>query len=133
MLVRRLRTVLGMALILTLLVGCDGSGDVPVYRSADTPPGEALNVDVTLRNYSFAPRRFEVRVGDMVQFNLRSIDIIHNFTIQDLGIEWHVPKDETVQQSTVFNTPGQFRLICTIPGHESMGMLGVINVVEKPS
>ena len=130
---RRLRTVLGMALILTLLVGCDGSGDVPVYRSADTPPGEALNVDVTFRNYSFAPRRFEVRVGDMVQFNLRSIDIIHNFTIQDLGIEWHVPKDETVQQSTVFNTPGQFRLICTIPGHESMGMLGVINVVEKPS
>ena len=129
----RLRTALGMVLTLSLMVVCGGSADVPVYRTVDSPAGEALNADVILRNYSFAPRRFEVRVGDTVQFNLRSLDIIHNFTIQELGIEWQVPKDGVVQQSTVFDTSGEFRLICTIPGHEAMGMFGVLTVTEEPS
>ena len=128
-----IRSALVIALISTLIVACGGDGSVPVYRTADTPSGEALNVDVVLRNYSFSPRRFEVQSGDVIEFNLHSIDIMHNFTIQELGIEWQVLKEESVQQRAVFDTPGEFRLTCTIPGHESMGMFGVVSVTDKPS
>jgi plastocyanin len=128
-----IRSALVMALISTLIVACGGHGSVPAYRAADTPSGETLNVDVVLRNYSFSPRRFEVQSGDVIEFNLRSIDIMHNFTIQELGIEWQVLKEESVQQRAVFDTLGEFRLICTIPGHESMGMFGLVSVTDKPS
>ena len=95
-------------------------------------PGEALSVDVELRNYAFSPRNFELRQGDTIEFTLDSIDILHSFTVEELDIDWHLNRDDMVTEQFTFDQPGEYRLICVIPGHEVLGMRGTIVVAPAP-
>ncbi len=84
-----------------------------------------------MRNYVFEPGALRFEVGDAVEFRLLSVDEAHTFTVNDLGINWIVPKEEAPQAQTfTFDRAGTFKLICIIPGHEGSGMVGTITVVE---
>ena len=130
-----MRRIAGVAALLVLAVvagACNGEDPSATWRTADVLPGEALSVDVELRNYAFSPRKFEIRQGETVEFVLDSIDILHSFTVEELDIDWHLNKNDDLTEKFTFDRPGEYRLICIIPGHEVLGMRGTI-VVAPPA
>jgi uncharacterized cupredoxin-like copper-binding protein len=44
--------------------------------------------------------------------------------------EVSLPAGSTVSTTVVFDTPGEYRFICHLPGHEAYGMVGVLRVVS---
>ena len=84
-----------------------------------------------MRNYAYEPKSFEFKAGETVEFRLLSVDEPHTFTVKDLGINWVVPKEEQPQvERFTFDTPGTYKLTCTITGHEGSGMVGEVTVLE---
>ena len=123
----------GLALLLALLVvSCGGEDPAATWRSADVLPGEELSVEVELRNYAFSPRKFELRQGETIEFIMDSVDILHSFTVEELDIDWHVNRNDVITEEFTFDRPGEYRLICIIPGHEVLGMRGTI-VIAPPA
>ncbi len=125
---RRLPAVAALLVLTLAAAACNGEDPTATWRSADVLPGEALSVEVELRNYAFTPRQFEIRQGETVEFVLDSIDILHSFTVEELDIDWHLNKNDELTESYTFDRPGTYRLICIIPGHEVLGMRGTIVV-----
>jgi plastocyanin len=53
----------------------------------------------------------------------------HTFTIDELDIDLNVPMG--AERSVTFNAaPGEYRFYCGIPGHEAIGMHGILTVTE---
>jgi plastocyanin len=51
----------------------------------------------------------------------------HTFTIPELDVDMKVPVQAT--QQVTFQAPaGTYRFLCTIPGHEMLGMEGTLTV-----
>ena len=129
---RRLSAVAALLSLALLAGACGGEDPAATWRSADVPPGEELSVEVEMRNYAFSPRKFEVRQGETIEFVLDSIDILHSFTVEELDIDWHLNQNDELTERFTFDQPGEYRLICIIPGHEALGMRGTI-VVGPPA
>lgn len=85
-------------------------------------------VTATLSNYQFVPRLFHFNQGEMVEFNLVSEDGLHSFTIEQLGIDWVVEPEKVKIQRFTFTQAGKYKLICRIPPHDSLGMVGTVFV-----
>lgn len=114
--------------MLLVLIGCSAE---PADEFTPTPnPTQAntLSRDVSLRNFVFEPGEFNIERGTSIEFRLKSRDIEHTFTVKDLGIDWFIPGGKTLSQIFTFNQPGEYQLICAIPGHEQAGMAGTIIV-----
>ena len=119
-----------LAPVAVLFLASCGNGD-PTSTPANTPTtgtGEVIRVEVGLRNYEFVPRLFQFNADDTVEFVLTAIDTVHTFTVPDLGINWVVPSGQTQTHVVTFDQPGEFRLVCTIPQHEVLGMTGTTTV-----
>ena len=122
--VRRLGLA-GAVIAIGILAGCD-SGPTPT-------PATAVDgtLAIELRNYEFEYERLEFKVGETVTFQLQSVDEPHTFTVKGLGINWVVPKEEQPQvERFTFDTPGTYKLTCTITGHEGSGMVGEVTILE---
>jgi plastocyanin len=126
---RRPRLAIFFAIAITfvqLAAACGGD-------SASEPSGARPNPDGTLtvvhRNYAFEPKRLTFNIGETIEFRLESKDGIHTFTIDELDINWAVPSGPDPESQTfTFDRAGDFKLICVIPGHEGLGMVGTIQV-----
>ena len=83
--------------------------------------------------FRFVPDRIEVRPGQTI--SLRVVNqgaSAHDLAVPDLGVETGQidPGQEATLTLTAPSTPGQYRFICTIPGHEQLGMRGTL-VVQR--
>lgn len=108
------------------LLGCsDDSTPEPLVF---TEPQNG-SIDIILKNSAFVPGNLKFKAGEIVELRLKSTDEAHTFTIEELGVNWMVPKtDSPIVKEFAFNTPGTYRLICIIAGHASAGMVGEVLV-----
>ena len=67
----------GLLLILTL-----------VAQTLETQP--VRSIDVTLSRYAFSPERIEVRLGERIVLNVRSLDGAHGLQVKELGLNARV-------------------------------------------
>ena len=110
----------------------------------------AMPVDHTITigiHYShFTPAAISVPAGVPITFVLRNDDPIdHEWIVGDeathtrhrLGTEPHhgdrpteqsIAALSSVRTTVTFATPGTYRYICHLPGHEAYGMVGVVTV-----
>ena len=127
-LLRRSRAVLVAAGILAIAVtaqACSGdSGPTPTASSSGTDG----TISVELINFEFRPKRLSFEMGESVKFRLASMDEPHTFTVMGLDINWTLTRDDPQVQTYTFEEPGTFRLVCQIPGHEGLGMVGTVEV-----
>ncbi len=116
------------------LVGC----------GADRP---ATSQTVAVRHSSYAPSLLTVPVGRAVTLLIRNDDPIdHEWIVGDEAThtrhrtgtepahgvqptEVSVPALSEKSTTITFDTPGDYRFVCHLPGHEAYGMTGVIRVV----
>jgi cytochrome c oxidase subunit 2 len=96
--------LIGTALLLTLPAA-----------TADTRQAAPVRIiDVQLSRFAFSPERLEVRVGEQVRLNIRSVDGTHGFQVKELGLNVRVPSGGSAV--TVDLTPkeaGTFPIKCS--------------------
>lgn len=134
------RLVLGLGLFLALslaLVACGGG-----QRTA------TLDVQMT-DEFRFIPDRFEVPADAEVTLNLTNVGALeHDFVLLEQGTEVTTPVDESeIEDDALFDQdiepgdtgtftfqapaePGEYRVICAIPGHLEQGMEATLVVTE---
>jgi uncharacterized cupredoxin-like copper-binding protein len=128
---------LGAAAIVAGLAGC-GSGPAPVTEAT-----------VVFHFSRFDTKRVTVPAGAPITFTLDNQDPIeHEWIVgtdevharHRTGTEPHhdaIPTEVTVPAFTTkattvrFDTPGTYRFICHLPGHEAYGMKGTVKVVSR--
>lgn len=94
----------------------------------------------------FSPDAVTVPAGVPITFVLRNDDPIgHEWIVGDAATharhrtgtepshgarptEQSIPALSTVRTTVTFSTPGTYRYICHLPGHEAYGMVGVVTV-----
>jgi plastocyanin len=113
-------------LVPALTVGC-GDDESPVTGGPNT---------VVMTDYAYHPRDVRVRRGQTLTV-VNEGGIAHNLTIE----RGPNPRDETERlagtdsflkgDSThlrVDLTPGRYVMVCTVPGHRELGMVGTLAV-----
>ncbi len=88
-------------------------------------------VQVTASEYQFSSEQIEVSVHDEVTFNLvnQGTDE-HYFNIKGRDDALHALPGHSDSRTFVFNEPGLFEAVCTLPGHQAAGMITTILVTE---
>ena len=138
------RRVLGFVTVLVLallLAACGGGGSnqqsstpsqtqsTPAASSADS--GVRV-IDIVFDDFSFGPQEIRVKSGERVRLNIRNNgSVAHDWYVDDLGLGTPLiqPGQTTTFEFTA-GAAGSYEAICTEPGHEALGMTGVL-IIES--
>ena len=97
-------------------------------ESGKAPATAQATIEATITG--FTPSDLDVKEQDgKVSLSYVNADpMLHDFTIEELGVKVDVPANET--ETVSFEAkPGTYTFICSIPGHRESGMEGTITVL----
>lgn len=88
--------------------------------------------EVVLTEYRYEPPSINVKAGQKVKLSLRhGGTVVHDFTVPDIKFaSGDIAPNEKKTVELTFKEPGIYRLLCTVPGHEALGMKGAVVVSE---
>jgi uncharacterized cupredoxin-like copper-binding protein len=135
MLFNRWRTLAGAALVVSLLLSaCGGNGPA--------------NLNVVATDFAFTPAELTVAAGEEVSLTLTNNGSVeHEWVIMEAGYRMTTPFDDDDEphvywegavaagESMTFaftapSEPGEYQVVCGIPGHVEAGMTGTLTVTE---
>lgn len=97
-------------------------------------------VTVAMVEYGFIPSRIEVSAGERVRLQLRNAGVLeHDFSAGQKGVALglghvHLKANTTGSLDwTAPATPDEVRIVCTVAGHEQLGMVATLAVVRRGS
>ncbi len=96
--------------------------------SADSSPSAAALL-VTARDLSFTPRELTAasRAGGTLSIH-NSGRIVHNLSIDELGVQIVASPGRTVSTDLADLPPGSYTFYCSVSGHRQAGMFGTLTV-----
>ena len=101
----------------------DGHGEAsPVVEGA-------REIAVTADSFTFEPDEITVAAGEDVAIALTSVDILHDFTVDELDVHVAAARGATETGGLRADEPGRYEFYCTVAGHREAGMEGTL-VVE---
>lgn len=135
--------IIGIVVVLLVVINTvTGIGSLGLH----TPPGGgdggassvadgSVEIAVTGDNFAFDPDEITVTAGDEVVIVLTSVDILHDFTIDELGIQVVAQRGETATRRFRAGRAGRYTFYCAEPGHREAGMEGILIVTagDTPS
>lgn len=92
----------------------------------------APGIAVVMTEFAFDPQQINVRAGQRTTITLQNKGTAeHNFAVSQLNVA--SPPVAAGQTATVeiAAPPGNYRLVCTVPGHEEAGMVGQVTVARR--
>ena len=116
-----------------LLAGCgddgdggDGGGDAePV---GDTVAG-APEVEVEAFDFGYSPDPLVLTAGETVNLLMRVTSGGHNLRIEGADFQFPIVEEgDAVVGALTVAEPGEYRMVCTVPGHEAAGMVATLQV-----
>ena len=109
----------------------------------------STSIKVTMTDFQFTPNSFTVPAGQQINFTATNNGgVEHSFVIMKLGSEvttsfsdkdqtsvyWEqtpIPIGQTVNATfTAPDEPGEYQVVCEVPGHLEAGMVAKLNVVK---
>lgn len=99
------------------------AGVMALVVASAAPALAAETVDVTMKNFAFAPTPVNVNVGDTVRWT-NDDGVAHNVS----GLATPSGNFVTGSFQLTFNSAGTFNYFCSLHG----SMVGVVNVTEAP-
>src|SRR5690606_38986318 len=93
----------------------------------------AAEVDVEAYDYRFSPETIQVRAGSTVTVRLRNQGVEHhNWAAPELNVATpDIPSGSEAVIEFTPGRPGTYEIVCTVPGHRQLGMVGKL-VVTAP-
>lgn len=90
-------------------------------------PSEDVDLALVAEQAAFSSTALTADAG-RISVSLANRDLFwHTFTIDELDVDVNVPVN--AERSTTFDAPaGTYTFVCRIPGHESAGMVGTLEV-----
>lgn len=128
-----------------------GLAGIAFAWTAGVAAGDDQPVEIGMRYSAFSSAVVTVPAGVPVTFVLSNGDPIdHEWLVGDeafherhrTGTDAHhgsrpdevgVPAGMTVTTTVTFRSPGEYRFICHLPGHEAYGMVGIVRVLAPTS
>lgn len=102
--------------------------------SSAPPVVGAGTISVEATEFRFDPDRVVVSTGEAVNLTLVNRGaLLHDLTVPDLGLRLVAGPGETVTAGLAAQQPGEYRLLCTVPGHAEAGMVGWLVVEDSSS
>ena len=119
-----------------VLASCGGGASAP-----------STNIEVTMSDFKFQPDSFTVPAGQEITLKVtNSGGVIHSLVImqgdKSAGTEFNEEDQPNVYWETEIpaggsndtsfiapSEPGEYEIVCHIPGHVQAGMVGILNVV----
>jgi plastocyanin len=130
----RILAVVAIAATFGLAAGCGGDDDDDEEAAAPaTAPEEAAGgggaTEISMTEYAFDPEDATVSQGDTITAT-NDGELPHNYTIEADGDEVTTGDADPggSGELTVDLAPGEYDVLCTIPGHAEQGMTGKITV-----
>jgi uncharacterized cupredoxin-like copper-binding protein len=127
--------LVGICLIITACGGKNG--------------GVSTNVNITMTDFQFSPNSFTVPAGKEISLKAENSGaVVHSFVIMNEGksagtefndedtpnVYWQIeiqPGGSTDTTFTAPSQPGEYEIVCHVPGHLQAGMVGKLNVVAE--
>lgn len=126
--------------IVTILVlaSCGGTASEP-----------STQIGVTLADFKFEPDSFTVPAGQEITLNAENTgNVVHSFVIlqkdksvgtefneeDQINVYWEteIPAGGTKDTSFIApSDPGEYEIVCHVPGHVQAGMVGKLTVVAS--
>lgn len=102
-------------------------------NEADTESAPEISGAASLRaeatEFGFSPARLEATVGEAVNIELSNEGaLLHDLSIPELGFQIVAAPGEVAVGGLNVPDPGEYRFLCTVPGHSAAGMVGVLVV-----
>jgi cytochrome c oxidase subunit 2 len=87
------------------------------------PSGPVTHIAVTMRKFAVEPRVIRVRRGENVILDVSTVDVLHGFQVDQLGINEPVQPGHPAHIPLDTSKKGDFKVACSIvcgPGHNDM-------------
>ena len=109
-----------------------GQPENPVSEEMEGSDAEETDV-VTIRmeagSFYYAPSEIRVSAGDKVKIELTSVDMMHDFNIDELNVKSPVTlAGETSVIEFIAEEPGEYEYYCSVGNHRAMGQVGTLIV-----
>jgi plastocyanin len=120
--------ILTLLAALALLTTACGAARPAAADKSDRAPRE---VTVTATEMAFSPAAIEATAGQPVKLTFRNNGMVeHNWRGQVDGETILVTAQPLQSASKTFTprTPGTYKIVCSVPGHEQAGMVATLTV-----
>lgn len=91
--------------------------------------GEVRTITIEAGSFYYKPAEIRVKKGEKVKLVMNSVDMMHDFNIDELGVK--IPIAKAGETATVEFTPdkvGEFEYYCSVGEHRKNGQVGTIIV-----
>jgi len=120
--------VLGGAALLAAGCGDDDGGDAEPQVVGTTVPG-APEVEVEAFDFGYTPDPVEIPANETVNLLMRVTAGGHNLRIEGTDLQFPIVEEgDAVVGALTVAEPGDYRMVCTVPGHEAAGMVSTLRV-----
>ena len=109
------------------------SADTTEAMSGDTAMTEegVRVINVEGGGFYYSPNEIRVKKGETVKVVLDSVDMVHDFVIDELDVKTELAKaGETVTVEFTPDEVGEFEFYCSVGQHRANGMVGTLIVEE---
>jgi nitrosocyanin len=110
----------------TAMTQTDGSS-----ASATTDNGTVKTFTIEAGSFYYKPNAITVKKGDKVKIVMNSVDMMHDFNIDELKVKLPITKSgETNTVEFTADTAGTFEFYCSVGQHRANGQVGTLIVEE---
>ncbi len=100
-------------------------------ETATAQTGEAQVINVEAGSFYYKPDTITVKKGQKVKVVMKSVDMMHDFNIDELGVKVPIAKSgETATAEFTADKVGTFEYYCSVGKHRANGQVGKITVTE---
>jgi plastocyanin len=120
-------SLLGIAILAVLLAACSGGS-----QNSGEGSGNSTTINVEAIDFSFSLDASQAEAGTITFVVQNNGSMHHDFAIRGNGMEEKTPTIDSGGSATltVDLEPGTYTYVCTIPGHEQLGMSGTFTVTQ---
>jgi uncharacterized cupredoxin-like copper-binding protein len=128
----RARTHLLVATLLVFAISCSGGADDGVPAAGEGEHAAAVTIEVTLSDFAITPDQLEGPAGAPLTFAIRNEGATpHTFGVVAGGRTFETATidagGDAVLEVTALEA-GTYQVLCTVPGHDTLGMTGTLMV-----
>lgn len=112
----------------SVMVGDTTTSDESTMND-DAMMEEGIQIEVEGGSFYFEPNEITVEAGQPVTIMLNSVDMMHDFVIDELDVATEVvPGGESTSVTFTPTEPGEYEFYCSVGNHRALGMVGTLIV-----